>query len=234
MNGYELTLRLRKTRRRHRLSAPTQALYYELVAICNEEEWPDEFKCSNDELCTALQISEKSLILYRVELIESGLLFYQSGKSKKKIGNYSFTKDLVNGCKIYSQSGSPKGSQSGSPKGSQSGEILSDSNKTKTETELFVVIEKTERKIADITQLFEADVGLTMNWAQKGFAAAEFSDGVEQWMIQNNTAAYHDFTAARKHFLFWMPNFKIEPHEPAKKPSASNKTTRSGSYASGF
>lgn len=113
MNGYELTVKLRRARRRHRLSAPTQALYYELVAICNEEEWPDEFKCSNDELCTALQITEKSLIAYRQELIQSGLIFYQSGKSKKKIGSYSFIKDFPNGCKIYSQSGSQSDSQPG-------------------------------------------------------------------------------------------------------------------------
>ena len=75
MTGYELTERLRKTRRRHRLSAATQALYYELVAICNEEGWPDEFKCSNDELIAALQVSEKSLITYRLELIQAGLIF---------------------------------------------------------------------------------------------------------------------------------------------------------------
>ena len=134
MTGYELTERLRKTRRRHRLSAATQALYYELVAICNEEGWPDEFKCSNDELIAALQVSEKSLITYRLELIQAGLIFYLSGKSKKKIGVYSFSKEFLNGCKFYNQSDSLTGSQSVSQSVSRSGVKPSDLIKTKIET----------------------------------------------------------------------------------------------------
>jgi len=112
MNGYDLTERMRKTRRRYHLSAATQALYHELVAICNEEGWVDTFECSNDELCSSLKITEKSLIDYRVNLIQAGLVYYKSGKSKKSIGVYSFIKE-VNGCKIYSQSGSQSYSQSG-------------------------------------------------------------------------------------------------------------------------
>ena len=46
MDGYTLAAQLRRTRRRYRLSAASQALYYELVAIANEEGWPDTFKCS--------------------------------------------------------------------------------------------------------------------------------------------------------------------------------------------
>lgn len=134
LDGYTLAENLRKTRRRHRLSAPTQALYYELVAICNEEGWPDEFKCSNDELFAALQISEKSLISYRLELIQAGLIFYFSGKSKKKIGRYSFKKEFYNGCKFYSQSDSLSGSQSVSQSDSLSGENASDLIKTKRES----------------------------------------------------------------------------------------------------
>jgi len=110
LDGYTLTEKLRKARRRHHLSAPTQALYYELVAICNEEDWVDEFKCSNDELCSALKVSENSLIDYRQHLIQAGLILYKSGKSKKQIGTYSF-----NYLKICSQSDNQKGNQSGSP-----------------------------------------------------------------------------------------------------------------------
>jgi hypothetical protein len=43
MDGYTLAAQLRRTRRRYRLSATSQALYYELVAIVNEEGWPDTF-----------------------------------------------------------------------------------------------------------------------------------------------------------------------------------------------
>lgn len=132
MDGYTLQNKLRKARRRHHLSAPTQALYYELVAICNEEEWDDVFKCSNDELTAALNISEKSLLLYRQELITSGLIYYKSGQSKKKVGTYSFTTELNNGSKIYHQSDYQSGGESDYQSDYQSGEKGSDLIKTKT------------------------------------------------------------------------------------------------------
>jgi len=90
MDGYTLAAQLRRTRRRYRLSATSQALYYELVAIANEEGWPDTFKCSNGELLSALMIAEKTLILARQELIQCGLITYKSGKSKKAFSDYSF------------------------------------------------------------------------------------------------------------------------------------------------
>ena len=90
MDGYTLAAQLRRTRRRYRLSAASQALYYELVAIANEEGWPDTFKCSNGELCSALSFTEKPMILARQELIQSGLICYKSGKSRKAFSDYSF------------------------------------------------------------------------------------------------------------------------------------------------
>lgn len=245
MNGYELTEKLRKTRRRYRLSAPTQALYYELVAICNEEKWPDEFKCSNDELCAALQISEKSLIIYRQELIQSGLIFYFSGKSKKKISTYSFSKELFDGWKFFSQSDSLKGSQSGNQSGSQRGEKGSDSIETKieikTETELFIVIGKEKKIISVLQNLFQADEGLKMKWTGNGYPAAEFSNGVEQWMMQVNGQEYHDFQKARNHFFFWLPNYS-KPQKKNNGPktyqraagAATTETTGDSTYAGGF
>lgn len=91
MDGYQLTAKLRKARRRFRLTALEQALYYELIAICNDEGWPEVFCCSNFELRSALgDIDEKTLIRGRLSLINAGLLFYKSGKSKRTVSNYSF------------------------------------------------------------------------------------------------------------------------------------------------
>ena len=89
MDGYTLAAQLRRARRRYRLSAASQALYYELVAIANEEGWPGTFKCSNGELCSALFLSEKTIVLARQELIECNLIAYKSGKSRKAFSNYS-------------------------------------------------------------------------------------------------------------------------------------------------
>ena len=43
IDGYTLTEKMRKARRRFRFTATEQALFYELVAICNGEDWRDVF-----------------------------------------------------------------------------------------------------------------------------------------------------------------------------------------------
>ncbi len=89
MDGYTLAAQLRRTRRRYRLSATSQALYYELVALANEERWPAIFSCSNGELMSALGVSENTLILARQELIRAGLIGYKSQKNKRLFSEYS-------------------------------------------------------------------------------------------------------------------------------------------------
>lgn len=94
MDGYTLTEKMRKARRSFRLTATEQALFYELVAICNGEGWRDIFDCSNVELCYALNINEKTLVRARESLINAGLIYYKSGKSKRLVSTYSFIKQL--------------------------------------------------------------------------------------------------------------------------------------------
>ena len=95
LEGYTLADKMRKTRRRCPLTATEQALYHELVARCNEEGWAEVFSCSNYDLCGPLQISENTLEKSRLKLIQVGLLFYKSGKSRRVHGQYSFIKRLV-------------------------------------------------------------------------------------------------------------------------------------------
>ncbi|SFG23985.1 hypothetical protein SAMN04488033_1457 [Salegentibacter agarivorans] len=89
--GYELAKQLRKIRRRYCLNSTDQALFYELVAICNEEGWPDIFRISNSELCSYLRISENTLVKSRQQLIDAGLVGFKSGKSKREYSSYSLT-----------------------------------------------------------------------------------------------------------------------------------------------
>ena len=96
MDGYTLTEKMRKARRRNRLTATEQALFHELVAVCNSEGWEDVFSCSNIELCCALNIDEKTLVRARLSLINAGLVYYKSGKSKRVVGLYSFEKAFEN------------------------------------------------------------------------------------------------------------------------------------------
>ncbi len=94
MDGYTLTEKMRQARRRFRLTATEQALFYELVAVCNGEGWQEVFDCSNIELCFVLNINEKTLGKARETLINSGLIYYKSGKSRRKVSSYSFVKRL--------------------------------------------------------------------------------------------------------------------------------------------
>ena len=94
IDGYTLTEKMRKARRRFRFTATEQALFYGLVAICNGEDWRDVFDCSNIELCFALNVNEKTLIKARESLINAGLIYYKSGKNKRIISSYSFVKEF--------------------------------------------------------------------------------------------------------------------------------------------
>lgn len=94
MDGYTLTEQMRRARRHNRLTATEQALFYELVAVCNSEGWQDVYSCSNIELCCALNIDEKTLVRARLSLINAGLVYYKSGKSRRVVGLYSFTKEF--------------------------------------------------------------------------------------------------------------------------------------------
>lgn len=95
LDGYTLVARLRKARRRHPLTATEQALFHELVAVCNDVDWDDVFPCSNDELCKSLNVSENTLNTARNSLINVGLIYYKSGKSKRQFGKYSFVKKFA-------------------------------------------------------------------------------------------------------------------------------------------
>jgi hypothetical protein len=91
MNSYQLISKLRKVRDDTYLTTAAQALYHELVAICNEMKWKDVFKKKNSDLCSILNMSEKTLIKSRSDLSDAGLLYFQSTKDKRIGCYYSFT-----------------------------------------------------------------------------------------------------------------------------------------------
>ena len=91
MNSYQLISKLRKVRDDTYLTTAAQALYHELAAICNEMKWKDVFKKKNSDLCSILNMSEKTLIKSRGDLSDAGLLYFQSTKDKRIGCYYSFT-----------------------------------------------------------------------------------------------------------------------------------------------
>lgn len=91
MNGYKLTFLLKKTRDDTYLSATDQALFHELVSVCNEKKWVRIFAIKNEVLCSNLNITEKTLIKSRKTLAQNGLVYFRSSTDKRHGCHYSFT-----------------------------------------------------------------------------------------------------------------------------------------------
>jgi len=129
MNGYTLANQFRKLRPSFLFSCIEADLFYELVALCNERNWPTEFQYSNPLLCATLGISEKSLISARNRLKQAGLLEFTSGHKRSPTVYRFLDPDAEIPLPQVSQSGTQCGSQSGTHSGSQSGTSI---NKEKT------------------------------------------------------------------------------------------------------
>ncbi|MGI4867827.1 MAG: hypothetical protein ACRYFZ_28175 [Janthinobacterium lividum] len=114
LNGYALTNYFRKLRLREPFSPLEAYLFFELVAICNDEGWPAEFSASNGVLQAALGCSEQGLIKARQRLEKAGLIAFVSG-NRRTPTSYQFTGQ---GSTEFSHS-SPKGSTEGSTQFSQ-------------------------------------------------------------------------------------------------------------------
>ena len=99
MNSYQLISKLRKVRGDTYLTAIDQALYYELISICNGKGWKEVFDVRSAVLCTSLNIWDKTLRKSRKTLADSGLIFFKSCRDKRIGCYYSFLPILDNDMK---------------------------------------------------------------------------------------------------------------------------------------
>lgn len=94
MNIYQLMFKFRKTRNESCISTAAQALYYELLSICNETQWKEVFFVRSNFLCAILSMSDNTLRKSRSILADAGLIFYKTSKDKRIGCYYSFVRDL--------------------------------------------------------------------------------------------------------------------------------------------
>ena len=99
MNSYQLISKLRKVRADTYLTAIDQALYYELISICNEKGWKEVFEVRSSVLCTSLNIWDKTLRKSRKILADAGLISFESCRDKRIGCYYSFQTILSNDMK---------------------------------------------------------------------------------------------------------------------------------------
>ena len=99
MNSYQLISKLRKVRDDTYLTAIDQALYHELISICNEKGWKEVFEARSSILCTSLNIWDKTLRKSRKILADAGLISFESCRDKRVGCYYSFLTILSNDMK---------------------------------------------------------------------------------------------------------------------------------------
>jgi hypothetical protein len=99
MNSYQLISKLRKVRNDTYLTAIDQALYHELISICNEKGWKEVFEARSSVLCTSLNIWDKTLRKSRKILADAGLISFESCRDKRVGCYYSFLTILSNDMK---------------------------------------------------------------------------------------------------------------------------------------
>ena len=94
MNSYQLISKPRKVRDDTYLTTAAQALYHELVAICNDMKWKDVFFVRSNILCGNLDMSDNTLRKSRECLSNAGLIHFRSSKDKRIGCYYSFMKSI--------------------------------------------------------------------------------------------------------------------------------------------
>lgn len=94
MNSYQLISKLRKVRGDTYLSTASQALYHELVAICNDMKWKEVFLIRSSLLCANLDISDNTLRKSRESLAGAQLIYYKTSKDRRIGCYYSFVKSI--------------------------------------------------------------------------------------------------------------------------------------------
>lgn len=96
MNSYQLIFKLIKVRADTYLTPADQALFHELVALCNEQRWKEVFSVRSNVLCGNLNMSDNTLRKSRKALADANLLFFESSKDKRIGCFYSFVQKLSN------------------------------------------------------------------------------------------------------------------------------------------
>ena len=197
LNGYALTNYFRKLRLREVFSPLEAYLFFELVAICNDEGWPADFSASNGVLQAALGCSEQGLINARLRLQKAGLIAFVSG-NRRIPTSYRFTvqgstqlshstpKDSSESSTQFSQTtadGSTQGSTELSHSGPEDGNGSSEgSTQGSTEFSPYKEQTKTKRKDSSITSKNEVDKSIPFEafWEAYGKKVGRHKS-VERW-----------------------------------------------------
>lgn len=116
--GYYISLcRAYWQRAMEEVPEPTDThLYFYLVEYCNRLYWKNPFRLSNGALCSALNITTKTLTAARSRLVEKGLIrFVPAGNSKRESTQYDLLLGGKNSTTLGTTSDTTLGTTSDTP-----------------------------------------------------------------------------------------------------------------------
>ena len=213
--------------------------YFYLLKIWNATGRPNSFKRQNKLVCAELGISRPTLDRHRDTLRQLGLLqFTSSGNGDPNIcyqipvrsdqeiareNDNNFTSpDVTQEVKMENFVATDVTSPL------TSGDVYKQS-KSKEKEILVVVVSDEKKRFNFFEKFFLTDAGLQAACLKLGLHRDFFLDALEQWMIRNHGKVYPDLPAARKHFLFWLPYYKIQKEKYHESSSIFTQQENSNS-----
>jgi len=205
-----------------------QVFWYNLMQCFNADRWRQrKLVVRTQTLENQCGMTRKRLSVARNTLIQRGLIKYYPSRQASGSPTYELTVLYENEDSVFPVE-TQKRTHTGTQVETQNGTHREHLNKTiLNQTELFIVTGAEKKLLNQIVDAFSSDPGLKESWTFKGMPSAEFDDGVKIWFQQNHTKEYSNFIEARKHFLFWMPNYLKNKH------TANGTKTHNGNFTKG-
>lgn len=148
MNYIQLMNQFWLLRRSKRITNLQADVYYFLLNESNIREWENPFQSPNGIICSAIGISEKSLIDARNVLQQLGLINFENGVTKQKSPTYYLLKVSIGGSNRDSIGDSINVSNRGGKKVVLGCTLNTKQNKTKQEEEDIPLFTESEKLIS--------------------------------------------------------------------------------------
>lgn len=223
MNGYELSRAWFDWcfENPEKVKPTHTALYFFCIEHCNRLGWKRKFGLPTEMAKEAIGIKSYNTYISTLnDLVEFGFIILV----KKSSNQFSSNIIALSNFNKAPDKALDKATQKHMSKQHESTDSI---NKPITINN--ITVEEEERSEQEILDYFDVDVGLKMNWKQKGLPPEKFTLGISLWFWQNVGKKYKDILDLRQHFLFWMPNFYKASQEAKQENNAnSNSANNTG------
>lgn len=208
MNYIALMNQFWQTRRSKRITNLQADLYFFLLQESNARNWENPFQCPNGLVCSAIGISEKSLIDARNVLQQIGLISFENGVTKQKAPTYY----LHDYCNKVSKSVSKQGSNQGGNQVSNNavieGTLLDKQNeKKKNETTSSAPQAEAVKKKDEKTPYWKKLVDAWFDFYKKNFSIEPSFKGVDAKSLKDISERIRK--ASQKAGKQWTEDFAI-------------------------